>query len=372
MPALRLPPAFSLVAALGRVPPARPLRTLLRATGRRFNPPRREILSSAPGPAARAALARGEGGPEALATVRREPGRGGIPTIVLGGFVPDAREQVYLVRGLLARHGAVYYVDYPQRDFSPGVFAAQLDDLVAEATTREGAPPVIFAVSFGAGLALDWLRRSRLEGRAAPALGGLLLASPVCAISDLVAPGEDRPSTLLGRALRPLLDARDAETGPAVERARNLFFRMFESGAQNPAALAALLTPNEFAELRAAVRATIAGVSPRGAVARVRALREMACPSTYLTPELLPLTEAPALVLYAEKEDAVVRADSPARAALERAGRAFFPRGRVHTVRNPGGPPVQHASLVFHAENFLPWIGDFYRALKPRKALGGG
>lgn len=370
MPALRLHPALSLVAALGRVPPARPLRTLLRATGRRFNPPRREILSSAPGPAARDALARGEGGSDMLATVWRESGRGARPTIVLGGFVPDAREQVYLVRGLLARQGSVYYVDYPRTDFSPALFAAQLDDLVAEVAAREGAPPVVFAVSFGAGLALDWLRRARLAGRPAPALGGLVLVSPVCAISDLVAPGEARPATLLGRALKPLLDARDAETGPAVERARSLFARMFESGAQNKAALAALLTQNELSELRAAVRATIAGVSPRAALARVRALSLMACPSTYLTPELLPLSEAPALVLYAEKEDSVVRADSPARAALERAGPAFFPRGRVLTVRNPGGAPVQHASLVFHAENFLPWIGGFYRALKPRKALG--
>ena len=372
MPALRLPPAFSLVAAIGRVPPGRPLRTLLRATGRRFNPPRREILSSAPGPMARAALARGEGGAETLATVWRESGRGGRPTIVLGGFVPDAREQVYLVRGLLARHGSVYYVDYPRADFSPALFAAQLDDLVAEIAEREGAPPVVFAVSFGAGLALDWLRRARLAGRPAPALGGLVLVSPVCAISDLVGPEEARPATLLGRALKPLLDAGEADTGQAVERARNIFSRMFESGAQNKASLAALLTQNELSELRTAVRATIAGVSPRGAVARVRALREMACPSTYLTPELLPLCLAPALVLYAEKEESVMRTDSPARAALERAGQAFFPRGRVHTVRNPGGAPVQHASLVFHAENFLPWISDFYRALKPRKHLVSG
>jgi hypothetical protein len=142
---------------------------------------------------------------------------------------------------------------------------------------------------------------------------------------------------------------------------------MFEAGAQNKAALATLMTKAELAELRSGVQATIAGITARGAFARVHAMREMACPSTYLTPELLPLSDAPTLVLYAEKEDAVLSAHSPVRATLERACRAFFPRGECRTVINRGGTAVQHASLIFHVENFMPYFGRFYRSLKNRK-----
>lgn len=368
MPALSLAPAFSLLAAMRQTPPAQPWRTLLRSTSRRFSPPRRETLSSAPGPATRAALALGEGGAEALAGVSVERRRGGQPTLVLGGFVPDAAEQVYLLRGYLARQGSVYYADYPRDDFSAALIAAQLDDLVADIAAREGAAPVLVAVSFGAGVALDWLRRARLAGRTPPALAGVVLVSPVCCAEDIVLPGAAKPSTLLGRALKPMLDAPDGASDAAVEKARQIFARMFEAGAQNKAALATLLTRAELAELRAGVMGTIAGVTPRGAMARVRALRDMASPSSYLTPELLPLSDAPALVLYAEKEGAVIDERSPARFALERACAAFFPRGACRVVANPRGAPVQHASLIFHVENFLPHFGKFYRGLKNRKA----
>ena len=85
--------------------------------------------------------------------------------------------------------------------------------------------------------------------------------------------------------------------------------------------------------------------------------------------ELLPLSEAPALVLYAEKEESVIDPRSPARFALERACRAFFPHGECRVVRNPRGSPVQHASLIFHVGAFLPHFGKFYRGLKTRKAV---
>ena len=281
-------------------------------------------------------------------------------------IVPDAREQVYLLNGYLARQGSVYFLDYPRADFSAPLMAAQLDDLVASIAEREGAPPVVVAVSFGAGVVLDWLRRARLAGRVPPALAGLVLVSPVSCAADIVAPGETKPSTLLGRALKPMLDAPDHAADGAIEKARQIFARMFEAGAQNKSALATLLTRAELADLRDGVMRTIAGVTPRGALARVRALRDMASPSSYLTPELLPLSEAPALVLYAEKEDAVLTARAPGRFALERACAAFFPRGVCRVVSNPRGAPVQHASLIFHAENFLPHFGRFYRSLKTR------
>lgn len=366
MPALNLAPALSLLAAFGRVSPARPLRTLMRTTGRRFNPPRLETLSSVAGPAVAAALARGEGGPEALAVIRRERRGGARPTIVLGGFVPDAGEQVYLLRGYFSRRGSVYYVNYPAGAFSPALFAAQLDDLVAEIAQREGAPPVLFAVSFGAGVALDWLRRARLAGRTPSALAGLVLVSPVCSAEDIVAPGETKPSTLLGRALKPLLEqSPDAPPDEAaIGRARAIFARMFEAGAQNKSALATLLTKGELVELRAGVMSTIERITAAGAMARVGAMREMASPASYLTPELLPLHDAPTLVLYAEKEGAVLHDNAPGRRALEGACPAFFPRGSCRVVSNPDGAPVQHASLIFHVGNFLPIIEGFYKTLK--------
>jgi hypothetical protein len=366
MPALNFAPALNLLVAFGQISPAQPLRTLMRTTGRRFNPPRMETLSSAAGPAVASALARGAGDLDSLATIRRERRGGARPTIVLGGFVPDAAEQVYLLRGYLSRRGSVYYVNYATGAFSNELLCAQLDDLVTEVARREGAPPVLLAVSFGAGVALDWLRRARLAGRTPPRLAGLLLVSPVCSAEDIVAPGETKPSTLLGRALRPLLDAPE-NTAPAettVAKARAIFARMFEAGAQNKAALATLLTRNELAELRASVMTTIENVTPAGAMARVRAMQTMASPASYLTPELLPLHDAPTLVLYAEKESSVLHDNAPGRRALESACTAFFPRGACRVVTNPRGTAVQHASLIFHIGNFLPVIAGFYKTIK--------
>ncbi len=368
MPALSFAPALSLLMAFGHGSPVQPLRTLMRTTGRRFNPPRREVLSSVAGPAVRAVLAAGVAGPEALAMVRVERRNGPIPTIVLGGFVPDAAEQVYLLRGHLVRQGSVYYVDYSRTHFSLELLAAQLDDLVDAVIAREGAAPVVVAVSFGAGLVMDWLRRTQLAG-GKTRVGGVVLVSPVCSAEDLLAPGEAKPSTLLGRAVKPMLEAKGKVPAEAVERARVIFARMFEAGAQNKAALALLLTRAELIEVRAAVMATISGISAQGAVERVQALRAMVPPSSYFTPELLPLTDAPTLILYAEKEGAVITEHSPAKFALEHACRAFFPQGECRVVRNPRGTPVQHASLLFHINNFQPYFSRFYRGIKNRKLL---
>src|SRR5476649_386307 len=38
----------------------------------------------------------------------REKGAGNVPTIVLGGFVPDATETVEFQRKMLRRHGSIY------------------------------------------------------------------------------------------------------------------------------------------------------------------------------------------------------------------------------------------------------------------------
>src|ERR1035438_9325622 len=60
----------------------------------------------------------------------REKGAGNVPTIVLGGFVPDATETVEFQRSLLRRHGSIYYINFPRNGFCRDMFSAQLSDLV--------------------------------------------------------------------------------------------------------------------------------------------------------------------------------------------------------------------------------------------------
>ncbi len=362
MPALSIAPALSVLAAFGRVPATRPLRTWLRTTGYKLRPPR-------PLPYVTAGRAASADGDAHLATLLHEPRPGDRPTIVLGGFVPDAPEQVFLLRGDLLRHGSVHYFNYPKSGFDIDRLCAQLDELVHDLALRAGTPPVVLAVSFGAGLAIEWLRRARAAGRTAP-VAGLVLVSPVTCADDLVAPGSAKPTTLLGRAIQPFLaDEGDGFNPAHIEKARSIFVRMFEAGAQNKAALATLMTRAELLRLRDAVIGTINGIDQTGAAARIRALRHLPAPTAALAGDHLPLCEAPVLILYAEKENAVLQAAAPGRFVLTNAHRALFPDSRVLTVTNARGDPVQHASLIFHYFDFRAPIMAFYARLKGRKLL---
>ncbi len=140
---------------------------------------------------------------------------------------------------------------------------------------------------------------------------------------------------------------------------------MLEAGAQNKRALRTLMTKPEAERLRDAVIGMIRDVSPDGGRQRAQALTSMVAPTDYFSPRLLPLTEAPALVLFAECEDAVLDAHAPVRFALGRAPAAYFPQGATHHVRaKRGEPPVQHASLVFHVFEFLPHLQAFYQHVR--------
>ena len=370
MPALSFLPGLSLLALAGRVPPIRPLKTLLRTAGHRLRPPCPKPFTPSVHEAEQALLWWGQADPTQRSLILSEERRGLTPTIVLGGFVPDATEQVYLLRGFLLRQGSVFCIHYARTGFSFELLCAQLDDLVTELATKRGTPPVIFAVSFGAGFVLEWLKRNRRAGRTT-ALGGLVLISPVACIEDVLAPGGGKSATLLGRAVQPYLTGNERITPAAVEKSRVIFTRMFEAGAQNRSAVAGLLSREELGRLRSAVLGTIRGITDNGARERMQALRSFEAPSAYFSPEFLPLSEAPALVLFAENEDAVITPHSPTRFALENGHRAYFPRSISQIVRNRRGTPVQHASLVFHCFNFLPLISRFYRRLKSGKLAGG-
>ncbi len=358
MTAARFAPALSWYSML-HAAPLRPLHTLVRTTEARFRPARAAVFRPLNRRAQDEVLAAGLADPRQGAELLREAGRGRVPTIVLGGFVPDSSEQVFLLRRLFLQAGDLYPVMYPRDGFSLDLLCAQLDDLVAE-LNAVGQPPVLFGVSFGAGVVLEWLRRRRVAGDT-PVLAGVVIISPVACVADIVAPGLAKPASLLGRALKPLLGEVGPGTEGAVEKSRTVFTRMFEAGAQNKAALRRLMTVPELERLRAGVLGTIRALTTRGAYERVQALAAMRTPLDYFRPELLPLTTAPALVLFAEREEAVLDPRAPAIFAFKHATPAYFPAGTVREVAaRPGAAPVQHASLVFHVFEFLPPLQAFY------------
>jgi len=221
-------------------------------------------------------------------------------------------------------------------------------------------------VSFGSGLVLEWLKRARRAGRRVD-VGGLVLISPVACVEDLLTNGEAKPSTLLGRAVKPYVE-HEARIQPGhIEKSRAIFTKMFEAGAQNKESLRALMTRGELRQLRDSVIGTIQAIDANGACERMTALRQMEAPCSYFSQVLLPLCTAPVLILYAEKESAVLTETSPTRFAMTSAHQAYFPQSQCKTITNRRGSPVQHASLIFHCFNFLPPISAFYKRLKSKK-----
>ncbi len=354
----------TLFGSLDYLPHPARLRVLLRTAGQRINPPRPpEVYEAAITPRQDQLLAEGKAGAHQRAMLHRIFRRGPNPTIVLGGFVPDSTESVYLIKDLLLRHGSVYCVNYPRTGFNADLLFAQLDDLVDEIAIYHHHVPTIFSVSYGCGLVLEWLRRRRLTA-GHRALGGLVFVSPVACTEDLLPSGRRKAATLLGRAIAPFLDEAAPPDGRAIEKARAMFAKMFEAGAQNRDALKLVLNAEEAAELRDRVMGTIRAIDHAGACERVRSLQSMQSPLGYFAPMMLPLAEAPTLILYAEKEDSVVDEASPTRFVLESAHQAYFPRSRFAVISNPRGAPVQHASLIFHHQNFRPALQGFYARLK--------
>jgi pimeloyl-ACP methyl ester carboxylesterase len=288
-----------------------------------------------------------------------------IPTIVLGGFVPNSTEQVFLMRGFFLKRGSVYYINYPEGSFSLALICAQLDDLVQEIVQTHNQYPVIFGVSFGAGIVIEWLKKARLAGKK-KAISGIVLVSPVACLGDVLDITQTKPSTLLGRALKPYYENKMGVDEQGVEKARSIFNKMFEAGAQNKECIAAVMTAEEINILKVKVLNTIKGITLKGSSERVYSLSEMKPLSVFSDRRALPLTEAPVLVLYAEKENAVLCQNSPTRIALETNLSEYFPMGELSVVAG-GDSPVQHASLIFHYYQFLKPLTLFYRKLRTGK-----
>ncbi len=349
--------------------PDRPLRTLWRSTGYKLRPPR--PLPYQPRVTRRrdALLACGRARADQQAGILCEIRPGPLPTIIVGGFVPDATEALYLQRGMLLRQGSVFYVNYPPDGFSMPLLLAQLEDLAEELAEDRTRLPVLIGVSFGCGVLIEWMRHLR-RCDAPVRARGVVLISPVTCPGDIVEPGSTRPGTLLGRALRPFMDGTDRRVdGRHIERCRNLLMRMFESGAQNRRSIAMVMTPGELLHVRHRVLKTLRAVTARGAAERVAALVAMEPPLGYFTQLLAPLCEAPVLVLFAEKETSVLTSSAPTLPVLGLHPQAPFPTAHVRTVVNRRGSPVQHASLLFHCFNFAPHLSGFYRLMREHAKL---
>jgi hypothetical protein len=312
-----------------------------------------------------AALMRVDGEARQLATILCEERPGQYPTIVLGGFVPNSTEQVFLLRRTLFQSGSVYYLNYSRRGFSLELLCAQLDDLVEELSFLRGQRPVIFTVSFGGGLLIEWLRRGR-PGRSHTDIAGAILVSPVACVGDVLDPAESKPTTLTARALKPYFDPPDKMSDTVVERSQAIFSKMFNAGAQNRDALLGLMNANEIDPFLEGVMTSIKGLDFAGASERVRALGKFVEPDAWSAPDRTMLTEAPTLILYAESEGTVLTRNSPTRTALNSGLLQLFPKGECRVVTG-GASPVQHASLIFHHHQFRPHVASFYKELKKGK-----
>ncbi len=284
----------------------------------------------------------------------REKGNGGIPTIVISGFVPDATEVVEFQRGLLRNYGSIYYLNYPRNGFSPEMFCAQLGDLVEE-INRRGEAPVLFSISFGSGLVARFLEER--EAIRDLSIAGIVMISPVLCAGDLVRPEGERKGgvRILESNLRRILKvdpAGEDDLNRQMERARRCFQSLFEAGAENRA-----LSRRHLA-IRGKIMEVIARTSCLGGYERVLALRDFFMPDGSR-----PLFEGPQLTLLAEAEDDMLVPGSPSLLSLRNPETysRIFPGGAVRTVISPdAGDAVAHASLIFHHHCYNPLLKGWY------------
>jgi hypothetical protein len=356
--------AFSTLTAPSQTKSLGQLPNLLRVSGNSFGPRGPRPFAAAITRARDGVLGNGKAEARQLISILCDDRPGPHPTIVLGGFVPDSTEQVFSLRRMLFRNGSVYYLNYSRRGFSIELFCAQLNDLVEELTVMRGQRPVIFTVSFGGGLLVEWLRRSHV-GQGRTDIAGAILVSPVACLDDVLDPEEFKPTTLTGRALKPYFGPPETLNNSVLERSQSIFSKMFNSGSQNREALLGLMQAHEIDPFLERVIVSIRGLDYAGASERVRALGQFVAPDNRSLPGGPVFTDAPALILYAENEGTVLTRNSPTRAAFNSDLERLFPQGECRIVAG-GASPVQHASLIFHHHQFLPHVAGFYKKLRAR------
>jgi pimeloyl-ACP methyl ester carboxylesterase len=287
----------------------------------------------------------------------REKGAGNVPTIVLGGFVPDATETVEFQRKLLRQYGSIYYINYSRNGFSQEMFIAQLADLI-EHLVSKGQKPLIMGVSFGCGLLANFLRSA--DEWVHQSIRGIVLVSPVITTDDLIRPIDQKRDgvRILESNLKKIVaadPANEADISRHVERSRRCFQALFNAGAENRT-----LSVRHLA-IRKKINDVIEYTTARGGFERVMALRDFRFP--VLAQTLFP---GPVLVLLAENESDILVTSSP---TLQLFGDSslytkIFPSCRVKTVRSHTvGDGVAHASLIFHHEAYNTLLDSWYDTL---------
>lgn len=294
----------------------------------------------------------------------REKSAGTVPTIVLGGFVPDATETVEFQRKLLRKHGSIYYLNYSRNGFSAAMFAAQLADLI-ESLVNKGEKPLIMGVSFGCGLLSHFLQHA--EERVLENIRGIILISPVLTTDDLIRPGDKKRDgiRILESNLKKIVaadPANAADVSKQIERSRRCFQALFNAGAENR-----VLTVRHLA-IRKRINDVIEHTTARGGFERVMAMKDFTFPD--LANTLFP---GHVVVLLAENESDILVPTSPTLRLFSESGlySRVFPTCRVKTVKSRiAGDGVAHASLIFHHEAYNELLDNWYcKLLYPRLQL---
>lgn len=294
----------------------------------------------------------------------REKCAGNVPTIVLGGFVPDATETVEFQRKLLRQHGSIYYVNYSRKGFCQEMFTAQLTDLI-EYLVHKGQKPLIMAVSFGCGLLSNFLRHA--DEWVHESIRGIILVSPVITTDDLIRPAEQKRDgvRILESNLKKIMSAdpeNETDISKHVERSRRCFQALFNAGAENRT-----LSVRHLA-IRKKIFDVIEYTTARGGFERVTALRDFSFPAPANT-----LFSGPALVLLAENESDILVPTSPTLKLFSEHSlyTRIFPSCRVKAVKSKVlGDGVAHASLIFHHEAYNTLLDGWYdKLLYPRFQL---
>ena len=296
------------------------------------------------------------------ALIYKEKGSGSIPTIVVGGFVPDATEQVEFQRALFREYGSIYYLNYPRHGFSTELFFAQLADLIEDLNNRDQRP-VLFGVSFGCGLIARFLQET--PEAAMLRIRGVVMTSPVLCTEDLIRPPHEKSGgvRMLESNLRRILSAgSDGEVlGRQIERARRCFQALFETGAQNR------VLSSRHLSIRKKIMQVIENTPAAGGYQRVLALKQFARPDG-----VRPIFSGPALTLLAEDEENLLVPGSPTLAMLRNPDKkkALFPRGLLRRVASgTPGDAVAHASLIFHHHCYNPLIRTWYEKLQAPRLI---
>jgi hypothetical protein len=290
--------------------------------------------------------------------IYKEKGSGSVPTIVIGGFVPDATEAVEFQRPLFKNYGSIYYVNFSRNGFSSKMFFAQLADLIEDINHR-GKKPVIFSVSFGCGLVRQFLRSDMND----PSLRikGVVMASPVLCTEDLVRAEREKGSgvRMLESNLKRILKSdatKEDDISRQIERARRCFQSLFEAGAENRN------LNRRHLSIRKKIMDVVGKTPVIGGYQRVLALQEFPSPTVEL-----PIFAGPALILLAEMEEEILVASSPTLALAKNpeTRTALFPRGAVKMVSSRlSSDAVAHASLIFHHHCYNPLIEAWYDRLQ--------